>query len=423
MKKLSNFKFDVWLSRKGYQQKPTTIDYRGMSWEQRTVSLSDFIANIRCGHSYCHIYYGRKRLKSKFKHSHVISIDVDDAAVPMEQFVANCQLKPTFTYETFSNSPELGIYRYRVVYIIKEALNAAAFGEMYDKISRMIGLENTKDKCGKVPSQVMNGTNSDAKVFRSDIIYSAVDDLPVESYKCDNNSDALFDKTTFTSPSNNSVSVVSSPYINNIHSITSKQYKSKEPLWTFFKDDDYEPLTRLQESREDFLRYYGQHYSLTRWSKLSYNEHGYCIIPDDHLSLFVRYARKKGCCVVDRFRDGEKRRIRLYTDGCIIRKIKPDIGFVEMLYNLVHRVEHYYDNSDGVLSDNLLVQKTHDVMTADVDSMDFNSLDAGRITTSPGYCRENGLSRQRYSRTAMKLVNYDSIDAWYNREESVTTNL
>ncbi|WP_295731606.1 hypothetical protein [uncultured Muribaculum sp.] len=161
----------------------------------------------------------------------------------------------------------------------------------------------------------------------------------------------------------------------------------------------------LRSSVDDFLKFYGRTIRLIRWSKLTYNESGYCVIPEDHLSLFVRYSRRKGECCVRRFRDGEKRRNRLFIDGCIIRKIKPDITFLELFFNLVHRVHFYYDNSDGVLSYELIARKAYDVMYYDrFDEIVFKSMRAGSITTSPGYCRNHGISRASHSRKALMYV-------------------
>lgn len=93
-----------------------------------------------------------------------------------------------------------------------------------------------------------------------------------------------------------------------------------------------------------------------------------------------------------------------------------------MLYNLAHRVYYYYDNSDGVLSPSLLIQKTNDVLQYDVAGMVFESMDAGRISTSSSYCRNHGISRQAYSRHVMMIENYAKIREWYNPEKSVKEN-
>ncbi|MDE5953106.1 MAG: hypothetical protein K2G72_00280 [Duncaniella sp.] len=75
---------------------------------------------------------------------------------------------------------------------------------------------------------------------------------------------------------------------------------------------------------------------------------------------------------------------------------------MDLFFNLVHRVYFYYDNSDGVLSDELIARKAYDVMNyTEFDAMEFKSLDAGKVTTSPGYCREHGVSRRSYARKAL----------------------
>ena len=91
---------------------------------------------------------------------------------------------------------------------------------------------------------------------------------------------------------------------------------------------------------------------------------------------------------------------------------------MDLFFNLVHRVYFYYDNSDGVLSDELIARKAYDVMNyTEFDAMEFKSLDTGKVTTSPGYCREHGVSRRSYSRKALMYQNYESIQAWYEPGE------
>ncbi|MCM1139318.1 MAG: hypothetical protein NC453_12180 [Muribaculum sp.] len=54
--------------------------------------------------------------------------------------------------------------------------------------------------------------------------------------------------------------------------------------------------------------------------------------------------------------------------------------------------------------------------------MVFKSLDAGRITTSPGYCKQNNITRLSHSRKALMMENYRSISEWYDPEKSVVEN-
>ena len=55
--------------------------------------------------------------------------------------------------------------------------------------------------------------------------------------------------------------------------------------------------------------------------------------------------------------------------------------------------------------------------------MDFKSVYAGHITTSPGYCTQNNISRLSYSRKALMLENYRTISEWYNPDKTLTENL
>ncbi|MCM1451061.1 MAG: hypothetical protein NC102_02280 [Clostridium sp.] len=375
MEKEPNFKFDVTLSHKGYDHKPTQVDYRAMQWVRRKLSINDFVALITEGYSYCHIYFGSRRIKEKFKQTQTVSIDVDEAEVPLKDFVDKCPLKPTFAYETFSNNNGKKKYRYRLVYIFKEPLYSNVFVQMYDTISCMIGLTDTKDHCGRVLSQLMNGTNKKAYVYRSNIIYSSLTDIVVPDSEpiaiCGQR--GLFPRKTLNplTPLTNPVSIIIpvEKYFNNnnIYHNNQKQYKPKVQNGTNVLKELREPLEMLEMDRKGFLDFYGKIFKLTRWSKLKYNESGYCIIPDDYMSLFVRYSSATGKYNINRFKDGEKRRNRLFVDGCIIRKIKPDITLLELLYNLVHRVYHYYDNSDGVLSSRFIASKAVEVMNYDVE--------------------------------------------------------
>jgi hypothetical protein len=405
----SNFKFEATISRQGYLEKPTGADYATMKWVRREIALSDFIALIATGHSYCHIYHHNQRRKDKFLHTNYVSIDVDKTDVDLFQFINDCQLKPTFAYETFSNGKD-GMYSYRLVFVLNEPINRNEYPLVYVKLCAMTGLTDTKDHCGKVLTQLMNGTNRNAYVYRSNIIYSPITDLHIDLDRYDKAltfKDALFTSQTLSSINNCQVSSVDSnnnfsfPYNNiNIHKIYQKQYNTKEPKW---KTEEH---TRFLKNVEQlgaagYLQLYKHCYQLIRWGKLDFNDKGYAVVPDGHLSLFVRYNRGKGETTINRFKDGEKRRNRLFIDGLIIRKIKPEITFYEMYFNLMHRVYYCYDNSDGVLSYLMILIKTWDVMNYDMTNVDFKTMNVGAVVTSRSYCRNHNISRRSHSRTAL----------------------
>ncbi len=379
-----------------------------MKWNSVTLTLEDFISHIRSGYSYCHIYRGKRRLKKDFMFSQVVSIDVDDTTISLHDFIQNCALKPTFGYETFSNGLDR-FYSYRLVFVFEEKLSATQYQCVYDSLCSLCKLTETKDHCGKILTQLMNGTTLNAEIYVSSIIYSVNSDdfFNVEGKDTIENEEKELDNFTV-----------------NLYNISNnqKQYKHKVAKYKTDFNDSFDAIDMLENDTAKFLSFYGKIFKVIRGEKLYYNNAGYCVIPSGHLSLFIRYSRSKNGTIINRFRDGEKRRNRLFIDGCIIRKIKPDITFLELLYNLVHRVFYYYDNSDGVLSVDLIVQKTNDVLQYDVSEMVFDSMDAGRITTSQSYCTNHGISRQSYSRQVMMLENYAKIKEWYDPEKSVKEN-
>lgn len=114
-------------------------------------------------------------------------------------------------------------------------------------------------------------------------------------------------------------------------------------------------INDLNTDTKGFIKKYSRSATIIMESELQYNEFGYCLLDDSYLKLFnrIHWSNKKP--QIARFKDGEQRRKRIYIDGCIIKKIKPNICFGELLYNLVIRREYYYDNSDGVLSNGLLI--------------------------------------------------------------------
>ena len=337
-----DYKLNVWLSGKSYKSKPDAADYKSMRWDDVTLSLEDFIDRIRDGYSYCHIYSGNRRLKSEFRYSQVVSIDVDDTCINMNRFIESCSIKPTFSYETFSNGID-GFYSYRLVFVFAEKLSGECYPLVYDRLCTLCGLEDTKDHCGKVLTQLMNGTTHDAGLYVSNNIYSIMSDSQFGIELQDN----ITCNDKILGVNHNIQSY------NNSHN--QKQYKRKVANCKNGLEDSFDAIDMLAEDMEQFLNFYGKIFKVIREQKLYFNQSGYCVIPEDHLSLFVRYSRTKNGSVINRFKDGEKRRNRLFIDGCIIRKIKPDITFLELLYNLAHRVFYYYDNSDGILSTDLIV--------------------------------------------------------------------
>lgn len=144
----------------------------------------------------------------------------------------------------------------------------------------------------------------------------------------------------------------------------SEKNETAPDLDSIIVDNDSDEVDKminlLLKDTKAFLSVYEGKIDIISESKIDFNEEGYGFYPEDYFCLFCRYnwQEKK----VIKFKDHEKRRNRLYIDTCIMRMIKPDATFQELLYNLVVRRQRYYDNSDGVLNNRFLVEKVCQVL-------------------------------------------------------------
>jgi hypothetical protein len=125
------------------------------------------------------------------------------------------------------------------------------------------------------------------------------------------------------------------------------------------------------------------------------------------MKVFNRIVWNNKKARISKFKDGEGRRKRLFTDACIIRKIEPDITFEKLLYNLVYRRMRYYDNSDNVLTNKVLVEKAMYVLDLPLSDLDvLEPTKHGKFTTSKEYCNAHNLKRISYARKVQKDLNY-----------------
>ena len=377
-----SFRFRISISDRCYDHKPTSEDYKSMTFHVEELNADDLLDRITSGYSICHIFQDNRRIKKNFMYTNAIFIDVDDHPQPMDAFVYGCELKPTIAYTTISDGKN-GLHRFRLIYLLDEQIASVdEYKNLYDIFIKKIGLIETKDNCGAVATQLMNGNSSNQiRVFTSYLIYhthSFLQKLSLELYNTpppQHNSNGTLCKT-----GSNSLEV---------DSVINLLNKSSTAFLTEFSDTVLVFSTRLE-----------------------YNEQGYALFPDKFFRLNVRFDWSSGKPHVMKYRDGEGRRKRLYIDALMIKAIRPDITFVELLYNLVFRRQHYYDNSDGVLENRLLIEDTNAVI-----AMSSEEIDA-RISNAL-----HNVTRRKHSRTVAKMINYEKIGEWYDVGSSVLENL
>lgn len=167
------FRFTVSISDKCYPCKPGHNEYMAMSFHKQEVTPEELLDIISAGHTICHVFKGTRRKKTDFLYTSAIFIDVDDSTISMADFLKDCRMQPTIAYTTHSNGQEGFGYRFRLIYIFKNKIyTEEEYIKCYNYIVKQINLENTKDKCGSVCNQLMNGnSNPNIEKYCSNYIY------------------------------------------------------------------------------------------------------------------------------------------------------------------------------------------------------------------------------------------------------------
>lgn len=224
-----HFKFDMSISDRCYDHKPTSEDYRSMSFHVENLSTEEFTNRIKSGYSFCHIFRNNRRLKKNFVYAEAIFIDVDENPKQMETFVASCGLKPTIAYTTISDGKN-GQNRFRLIYFFDEKITSEEeYKGLYNALIKEINLEQNKDNCGSVTAQMMNGNSSgNIRLYRSGLIYHKLYFLQ----KCQL-------EIYILSPS--------------IQYISNRQFCKNREEGNSINEDDSQAIKDLKESVKDYL--------------------------------------------------------------------------------------------------------------------------------------------------------------------------
>jgi len=167
------FRFNISISDRCYDHKPTPEDYKSMTFHVEELNTDELLERITSGYSLCHIFQDNRRLKNNFLYTYSLFFDVDDHSQSMDEFLEGCVIKPTIAYTTISDGKN-GLHRFRLIYVLDEQVNSVEeYKCLYGILIKKIGLEQNKDNCGSVAAQLMNGnSSSNIRLFCSHLIYN-----------------------------------------------------------------------------------------------------------------------------------------------------------------------------------------------------------------------------------------------------------
>lgn len=413
-----SYRFTISVSTKSYDHKPTGTDYKMMKFSMQQLSVTELMDMITVGHVICHRFNGDRRLKDEFAGTCFICVDMDEVSEPMETCIDRLSMLPTLAYTTCSNG--IRGNRYRLIYVFDSEISSAA---EFSSIYHFIVTENqliSNDDCGSRCNQPMNGNPfSTVQTYASNVIYSL---HSIKSSLVQNSSLDLLNNT---------------PY-------TPQHSKSKEHKWTcsecsssniniFDVDCSVDIIDRLfaLDDLRYGCKYFLEKYNYIAWiveTALIYNEKGYSLLDDDYRILPTRYKWSrdesgKSTVSINRYKDREHRRYKLYSDACIMRLINPNASYLSILVNLLRRVNDIYDNSDGVLTTSVIIDKVDAVMSLDINDISCGRCPHGKFKVSKDYCATHGTSPRRYCRTVQKWLNQQAISEWYDSSKSISDNL
>ena len=377
MKKDVNFKFRTSISREGYQDKETAkmclssitakkVNKVKMAFKEQEVTVDEFLNYAVNGYAFCNLFrfdenkkyliksgngfksltypvykrgvnegYFKLSFKSDeyFYGSQTIFVDIDFTHFEtLSDYISCLSFTPTCAYYSYSDGADKkGVVsrRFRLVYVFDTILNATEFRDitftLYDSIVKDTE-EPMYDSCGCSYSQYMNGGNKQ-ETFNSSIIYSKVFFPALES------------------------PVEANYQVEEEKPVESKEIAFNEELVNDMTYAPYEHVVRKWYAKG--LRYFTQ-------TEVDFNDNFYTTTTEDYVKLIYNY---------EKVTDGKHRRRKLYIRAALRRLMKENVTADELLYNLYIDRYKFFDNSDDVLTIDVLQAKVKNALKANVDDI------------------------------------------------------
>ena len=388
-----------------------------MAFAERSVTVDEFLDLAISGHAFCNLFdidpnkrYWVKNSEGKkyqvypvyrkgrnkggmkltfksdiyFKGAQAIFVDIDNTKYRTIPEYINClTYKPSSVYMSFSDNTEKhGVVsrRFRLVYVFDRILNKEEFISVSQSITDYIIVDTAEpmeDDCGTRLSQYMNGVWGNNETYQTYCIYSPSDfppeDLVIQSAVHEDERQIVFDDHLLEGMMNMS-------YQEFMHYNSLKYryvYRTEKPEWI-----------------------YGL-YQLT--------DEGY---------LQLWYYREKQT-------DGQHRRRKLFKNACLRCLMYPDIDADTLLFNLYVDLWRFFDNSDRVITLDVLKRKVKNAMLMTCEQLmaycqfeiEYWQKNRPKFITNP-----NAFCSLSHINQISKNVRWDELDKCYDRTKSIKEN-
>lgn len=407
-----------------YYASKENIQFNKLRFNRSFINISEFEEYIKKGFCFCHWFdtnadeFSNSEKNSKnFERANVVFVDIDDYDMEMKQFVCGLSMKPTLYYTTQNNlNPSKGNkYRFRLCYAFCEDMRtcemfASTYKAIINSICKDYPSYPDKDSCGGTAAQCFygNGTRN-CEVYTTNNVYKLAD----------------FEVSFVVEPQHKDIVVTTGK--------DSRGTNKDDKRTTAFPITDKGFINDLNTLLPSELlgKYKGQ-YSYFDHSELSFND-GYALIPKDYHEIYRCWyletvTNKNGntrkVSVVKRIRDGEGRRKCLYIGALIRRMIHPNISFELLLYNLIAERQWYYDNSDKVLTNEVLMQIANNALSIPIEKINIKTKrKPSKFKVDKSYCLQNGIKPKVMVGIVRRKLKDEEIGELYDCNLSVKQNL
>ena len=417
------------LSVQGFEEKPQPQTISLLKYSTVTVTPQELLERLRQGYCF-HNHFSEDILKGEYKFinhfngdhikqraylgSYSINFDFDSMDCSMKDFVNSLKIKPTFAYESWSNTQEHP--KFRLIFCFsEEIMGKTGYQSTFDEIASQNGfLPEVKgrdgnvtqcgyDKCSRSPYQYMNGTSSKAGFIWTGNI------LDVKDYTCGNE---VLEKVSIDKQIEFDEKFVEyfrqHSYTNMVETFIGK-YRNIEHSPIPAVDDD-EPFIPLGK---DFYEIYRHHQGV---SSTLYRDNSNIVKNTDreeerlHSNIEPSDDIKN---VSKRLKDGQKRRKTILNNLLIRRLITSDLTFEELLYCACYEMAYYIDNKklpeggnhiskEGVLG---IAQRAYFY-----DLRDFHYQRYREYMVNPNYCLKNNKTKKEVGRQVAYQVRKEKSD-------------
>ena len=317
----------VCLSVNPYQEKIDRDKIGDIRYKMVEIPIYEFYKLVLSGYAYTSVMKNNWRNRDNFICTRTITYDIDNADVPMGEYLDALCIEPTFVYTTSSNGVEGKGYRYRLVYVTDEEMcTVEEYAEASKALASILKLRWV-DKRSFMGEQFWFGNASAESVYTGNIIL--INDI-IKNNIINNNDTVDSSRKSATQD----IIIHTQHYIVCCTFLQDYRTMSFKDLIEKYRDT-YENRERTSiEMDEDkpIIEYPVGYYEIRRpWQKIN----------GETLKI----------------KDGEGRRRKLFLNGIIRRKIYPEITFDNLLYNLVYEFYYYYINDGNKIDKRILYEE------------------------------------------------------------------